>query len=328
MDSLRSVPFDVIAVTRPNLPGNGLERLAKAGELRLWPHDTPPPPERLRELITGADALLCQNSDHMNAATLDAADRLRVISLPSAGYDGTDVATAQARGIAVTNTPGVLHETTADLAFALILMARRQLVAASDRLRTGAWTETAMGELLALDVTGATLGLVGYGEIGQAVARRAVGFGMTVQHTASRKPSDAISRAVSMEELLGSSDVVSVHVPLTPQTRDLIGAAELAAMKPTATLVNTARGGIVNESALLAALREGRLHSAGLDVFEREPRDGVGDPLLTHERVVALPHVGSATEATRARMVDLAVDNILAVLSGDPPLTPIRLHGS
>ncbi|MFD1538451.1 2-hydroxyacid dehydrogenase [Nonomuraea guangzhouensis] len=313
----------IVAVTRPTLPGTGLERLGQFAEVRLWPDDVNPTPDQLRDLLTGADALLCQNSDRVDAAVLEAGERLRVLALPSAGYDGTDVAAARARGIIVTNTPGVLHETTADLAFALILMARRGLLAAADRLRTGRWTETRLDAYLGLDVTGASLGLIGYGEIGQAVARRAVGFGMTVQHTLSRKPDDALSRAVSLDKLLSTSDVVSLHVPLTEQTRHLIGAAELASMKPTATLVNTARGGVLDESALLAALRAGRLHSAGLDVFDREPRNGVGDPLLEHERVVALPHVGSATEATRARMIDLAVDNIIAVLNDKPPLTPV-----
>ncbi|MEU7854165.1 D-glycerate dehydrogenase [Nonomuraea sp. NPDC049141] len=313
----------IVAVTRPTLPGTGLERLGQFAEVRRWTEDVNPTPDQLRDLLTGADALLCQNSDRVDAAVLEAGERLRVLALPSAGYDGTDVATARSRGIIVTNTPGVLHETTADLAFALILMARRGLLAAADRLRTGRWTESRLDAYLGLDVTGASLGLIGYGEIGQAVARRAVGFGMTVQHTLSRKPDDALSRAVSLDKLLSTSDVVSLHVPLTEQTRHLIGAAELASMKPTATLVNTARGGVLDESALLAALRAGRLHSAGLDVFDREPRNGVGDPLLEHERVVALPHVGSATEATRARMIDLAVDNIIAVLNDKPPLTPV-----
>jgi lactate dehydrogenase-like 2-hydroxyacid dehydrogenase len=298
----------IVAVTRPTLPGTGLERLGQFAEVRRWPGDATPTPDQLRDLLTGADALLCQNSDHVDAAVLEAGERLRVLALPSAGYDGTDVATAQSRGIIVTNTPGVLHETTADLAFALILMARRRLLAAADSLRTGGWTESRLDAYLGLDVTGASLGLIGYGEIGQAVARRAIGFGMTVQHTLSRKPDDALSRAVSLDKLLSTSDVVSL---------------QLASMKPTATLVNTARGGVLDESALLTALRAGRLHSVGLDVFDREPRNGVGDPLLEHERVVALPHIGSATEATRARMIDLAVDNIIAVLNDKPPLTPI-----
>ncbi|MEU8146981.1 D-glycerate dehydrogenase [Nonomuraea sp. NPDC048901] len=313
----------IVVVTRPTLPGTGLERLGRVAQLRQWSEVTPPPPERLRDLLTGADALLCQNSDHVDAAVLEAGDRLRVLALPSAGYDGTDVATARERGIVVTNTPGVLHETTADTAFALILMARRRLVTAADSLRNGGWTGSRLDAYLGLDVAGATLGLIGYGEIGQAVARRAIGFGMTVQHTLSRKPDDELSQAVSLPKLLSTSDVVSLHVPLTDQTRRLIGADELAMMKPTATLVNTARGGVVDEAALLAALQAGRLHSAGLDVFDREPRNGVGDPLIQHERVAALPHIGSATEATRARMVDLAVDNIIAVLNGEPPLTPI-----
>ncbi|MFC5830982.1 NAD(P)-dependent oxidoreductase [Nonomuraea insulae] len=172
----------VAAISRPTLPGDGLERLARVADVRRWPHDEPPTSEQLRDLVTGADALLCQNGDHLDASVLDAGDRLRVLALSSAGYDAIDVADAHSRRIVVTNTPGILHETTADLAFALILMARRRLGAAARSLLTGGWTESRMDGYLGLDVTGATLGLVGYGEIGQAVARRGTGFGMRVQH--------------------------------------------------------------------------------------------------------------------------------------------------
>jgi phosphoglycerate dehydrogenase-like enzyme len=214
----------------------------------------------------------------------------------------------------VTHTPGVLAETTADLTFSLVLMARRRPGAARDSLAAGRWDLIRMGDYLGLDVHGATLGLVGYGQIGRAVARRAQGFGMRLPHHDPFAPEDTLdppSRAVDLPTLLAEAGVVSLHVPLTPQTRHLIGAAELAAMKPTATLISTSRGGVIDEDALLRAVRGGAIHSAGLDVFPREPMGAYLSPLADEPNVVTLPHIGSATEATRAAMVDLAVDNIL-----------------
>jgi glyoxylate reductase len=310
-----------IAVTRGGLPGGAVARLASAGDVVEWPGDRPPGADELRAFAAGADALLCMGGDRIDGALLAAAPRLRVVALASAGYDALDVDRVRAAGVIATHTPGVLHETTADLAFALILMARRRLGAASGELRAGRWQTQRMDGFLGLDVCGATLGILGYGEIGKAVGRRAHGFGMRVQHHGGR--ADELSRPVELGELLRTSDVVSVHVPLTDRTRGLIGVAELALMKPTATLVNTARGGIVDETALAAALRAGRLHSAGLDVFVGEPRSDPADPLFAAPNLVVLPHVGSATEATRARMVDLAAANIEAVLAGRPPLTPV-----
>jgi lactate dehydrogenase-like 2-hydroxyacid dehydrogenase len=256
---------------------------------------------------------------------LDAAGpTLRVVSLASMGYDAVDQAAARARGIVVTHTPGVLAETTADLAFALILQARRRLGAARDSLHAGEWGQFVMDGYLGLDVHGATLGLIGYGQIGRAMARRAAGFGMRVLHHDPAVPAgDGASEAVDLPALLAESDVVSLHVPLTSGTRHLIGAEQLRTMKPTATLVNTARGGVVDEAALLAALRSDVIHSAGLDVFEREPRGADVADLVAADRLIALPHVGSATHATRAAMVDLAVDNLLDVLADRPARTPI-----
>ena len=305
--------------TRRDLPGGGLARLASRVEL-VCGEDT----GSLSELAAGVDAILCLGNDRVDAALLDAAGPgLEVVSLASMGFDLVDRQAAAARGVVVTHTPGVLAETTADLTFALILMARRRLGSARDALRAGDWTAFRMGDFLGLDVHGATLGLVGYGQIGRAVARRAAGFGMRILHHSPHATADELSRAVDLPTLLAESDIVSLHVPLTPETRHLIGPAELRAMKPTATLINTARGGVVDEAALLAALRDGAIHSAGLDVFAREPLGADVADLVAQPRLVALPHIGSATEATRAAMVDLAVDNVLDVLAGLPARTPL-----
>jgi len=312
-----------VAVTRRRLPGTAVERLAQCFDMVVSDGAEPPGPAELRSLVDGADAVLCMAQDVIDEDLLSAGRDLKVVAVASMGYDAIDVAAAGDRAIVVTNAPGVLQETTADLAFTLILMARRRLVSATDALRGGGWTTFRMDDYLGQDVHGAVLGVLGYGQIGRAVARRAKGFGMTVQHHSQGEPSDDVSRAVGFRELLSTSDVVSVHVPLTPATRNLLGAHELGLMKPTATLVNTARGGIVDEHALVEALRSGRLHSAGLDVFVDEPRHRLDDPLFTVENLVVLPHVGSATYQTRARMVDLAADNIIAVLEARDALTPV-----
>ncbi|WP_319127692.1 2-hydroxyacid dehydrogenase [Streptomyces europaeiscabiei] len=276
-------------------------------------------------LVRGCEGLLVLGSDRVDAALLDAAGPgLRVVALASMGYDGVDVDAAAARGVVVAHTPYVLADTTADVAMALILMARRRLGASMAALRRGEWGAFRMDAFLGLDVQGATLGLIGYGQIAKALARRAVGFGMRVQHHhPRRKEDDGLSSWVTFDELLRTSDVVSLHTPLTPETAGMIGAPELALMKPTATLVNTGRGGIVDEEALVAALRAGKLHSAGLDVMVDEPRTDPGDSLLTEPHLVVLPHVGSATEATRAAMVELAASNIEAVLEGEAAPTPL-----
>ena len=305
--------------TRADLPGGGLARLAAQVDLVRWDGTG-----QLADLAAGAEGILGLGGDRIDAALLDAAGPgLRVVSLASAGFDAVDPQAAADRGVVVTHTPGVLAETTADLTFALILLARRRLGAARDSLYAGEWTVSRMDGYLGLDVHGATLGVVGYGEIGRAVARRAAGFGLRVLHHSRHGADDELSRAVDLRALLAESDIVSLHVPLTEATHHLIGAAELRAMKPTATLVNTARGAVVDEAALLAALRDGVIHSAGIDVFEREPRGAAVADLVAEPRLVALPHVGSATEATRAAMVELAVDNILDVLAGRPARTPL-----
>lgn len=313
-----------VAISRPGLPGAPMDLLGSQCDVAVWDGAVPPTRAQLGELMRDCDGAIVLGVDRIDAALLEAAGpRLKVVALSSMGYDAVDVAAAEAAGVVVTHTPGILAETTADVAMALILMARRRLGAAVDAMRRGEWRAFAMDGFLGMDVHGATLGILGYGQIGEALARRALGFGMRVQHHSRSGGDQEHSRWVGFSELLQTSDVVSVHVPLSPETAGLIGAAELELMKPTATLVNTARGGIVDETALMAALRAGRLHSAGLDVMVDEPRNDPDDPLFSTPNLVVLPHVGSATEATRAAMVELAARNVRAVLDGNEALTPL-----
>jgi glyoxylate reductase len=299
-----------VFVTR-QLAGDALERLRAAGhEVDVWPERRPPPPGVLRERIAEADALLCLLTDPVDADLLDAAPRLRAIANLAVGSDNIDLEAARARGVAVGVTPGVLTETTADLAFALILAAARRLPEGQAAVRDGEWLTWEPDWLLGRDVHGATLGIVGLGRIGSAVARRAEGFGMTVlgHSRSSGRP---------LDELLARADFVSLHVPLTPETRHLIDAAALSRMKPTAYLVNTARGGVVDQDALAAALHRGAIAGAALDVTDPEPLPP-DDPLLDAPNLIVLPHLGSATHATREAMADLAVDNLLAALDSKP----------
>ena len=299
-----------VFVTR-RLPGDAVDRLAAAGhELDVWPERSPPPPEALREHAAQADALLCMLTDRIDADLLEAAPRLRAIANYAVGTDNIDLEAARARGIAVGVTPGVLTDATADIAFALLLAIARRLPEGEAAVRDGEWTTWEPDWLLGRDVHGATLGIVGRGRIGDAVARRAEGFGMTVVHHGR-------SSGIPLEELLAQADFVSLHVPLTPETRHLIDSAALARMKPTAYLVNTARGGVVDQSALAAALRDATIAGAALDVTDPEPLPP-DHPLLDAPNLIVLPHLGSATHATRRAMADLAVDNLLAALEGKP----------
>jgi lactate dehydrogenase-like 2-hydroxyacid dehydrogenase len=275
-------------------------------------------------MVAEVDAVL--GSNRWTAELMDQAPRLRLIALTAVGFDKVDIAAATARGILVTNTPEVLTETVADLTFALILSVGRHIPEMERWLRAGQWRtvgETPMGR----DVHHATLGIIGLGRIGAAVAHRALAFHMKVIYYDVVHRKDLEEQLgyqfVDLETLLRQSDFVTLQVPLLPETRRLVGAAQLAMMKPTAFLINASRGPVVDEGALIKALQEGRIAGAGLDVFEREPVD-LENPLLKMENVVALPHVGSATEATRQAMVDLAADNILAVLQGKQPLTPVN----
>jgi glyoxylate reductase len=304
------------------LPGEALGRLARAVDLDVSPGPGGASTEELARGAREAAGLLCLLTDRVDAALIRSCPRLRAISSVSVGVDHVDLAAATARGIPVGFTPGVLTETTADLAFALLLAAARRIGEAERWLRRGEWTEARRWEpdlLLGRDVHGATLGLVGLGAIGLAVARRARGFGMRVLGWSRRPKPEAVAlgvEPVALDELLARSDFVSVHVAATAETRRLIGAAALARMQPGAILVNTARGEVVDEDALVAALRAGRLAGAALDVYAREPLPP-DSPLLALENVVLTPHIGSASVATRTRMAELAVDNLLAGLAGE-----------
>jgi glyoxylate reductase len=302
------------------LPGPALARLEAAHDVEVWPGRLPPEPAQLAEHVREAEGLLCLLTDRIDAGLLDHAPRLRVIANYAVGYDNVDLRAAAARGIAVGNTPGVLTDATADLAFALLLAAARKLPEGIADVRNGEWLPWEPDHLLGAELRGATLGLIGFGRIGQAVAKRAGGFGMHVIHTDSRSDQAAV------EELLGSSDFVSVHAPLTPATRHLINGAALARMKPSAILINTSRGGLVDQRALAQALREGAIAGAALDVTDPEPLPP-DDPLLTAPNLIVVPHIGSATTATRERMADLAVENLLAGLDGRPLPHPVPAPG-
>jgi glyoxylate reductase len=307
----------LVAVTRA-LPGGALDRLRAVADVSVWPDRLPPSPDDVRAWAAGAVGLVTTLSDRVDADLLDACPGLRVVANVAVGYDNLDVAELTRRGIAAANTPGVLTESTADLAWALILAASRRLPEGAAAVRAGEWVTWELDWLLGVDVAGATLGIVGFGRIGAAVARRAAGFGMEVlAWNRTPKAAEGVT-FVPLGELLRRSDIVTLHCALTDETRGLIGADELRAMKPTAVLVNTARGPIVDQRALARALRSGEILAAGLDVVEHEPIPP-DDELLSLPNCLVLPHVGSATVVTRSRMADMAVDNVLAVLAGDPP---------
>ncbi len=298
-----------VFVTR-RLPGGALERLATEHEVEVWPEQMPPGRDELLARAPELDGLLSLLTDPVDAELIDAAPRLRAISNYAVGVDNVDLEAAAARGISVGNTPDVLTDTTADLAVALMLGISRHLVEGDAYVRRGEWRTWETGLLLGHDLHGSTVGIVGFGRIGQAVGRRLEGFGCEVLHTAG-------SGGLPLEELLGRADFVTLHSPLTPETRGLIGDEALARMKPTAYLVNTARGPIVDSDALARALHVGRIAGAALDVTDPEPLPG-DHPLLDAPNLLVLPHLGSATHATRERMAAMAVDNLLAGLAGRP----------
>lgn len=305
-------------VTR-QLPDGGLAPLLEAGvELVQRADDRPWTPSELAQAAPTVDAIVSVATDPISEPVLaaGAGGRLRVVANVAVGHDNIDVAAASRHGVVVCNTPGVLDETVADLAFALLLAAGRLCSEAEADLRSGRWPGWAAGQYLGQDVHGATLGLVGYGRIGQAVARRAEGFSMEVLHH-TRSDTGRPGWVGELPRLLAASDFVSLHVPLTPATRHLIGPVELGLLRPSAVLVNTARGPVVDEEALAAALEEGRLFAAGLDVYEREPE--VSPRLLRAPRTVLLPHIGSASRATRRAMAAMASSSALAVLNGQTP---------
>jgi glyoxylate reductase len=287
------------------------------------------PPERgdLLEAVRGAAGILPTVTEKMDAEVIDSAgDGLKVIANMAVGYDNIDVEAATERGVVVANTPEVLNETTADTAFMLLLASARRLGEAERLLRSGRWEAWGPMQLTGPDVWGKRLGVVGFGRIGQAVARRARGFDMDLAYHDQYRNEEAErelgARDLELDELLRTSDFVSIHTPLTPETKHLIGAEELEKMKPEAVLVNTSRGPVVDESALADALARGRIFAAGLDVYEEEPE--VHPKLLELENVVLAPHIGSASIETRDKMAALAAENLAAVLRGEEPKTPVN----
>ena len=313
-----------VLVTR-EIPEAGL-RLLEGFDVAVL-HERPPVRDEVIEAVRGATGILSTATEKIDGEVMDAAgDALRVVANMAVGYDNIDVRAAGERGVVVTNTPGVLDETTADVAFMLMLAAARRLGEGERLLRAGRWEWWGPKQLRGLDVWGKRLGILGLGRIGRAVARRARGFGMEIlYHNRSRKvdaEQEIGARYLELDDLLAQSDFVSIHTPLTEETRHLIGAEELERMKPEAVLVNTSRGPVVDEGALADALESGRIFAAGLDVYEEEPK--VHPKLLELENVVLAPHIGSASMETRDRMATLAAENLRAVLRGEQPKSPVE----
>ena len=315
-------------VVTGRIPQPGLQLLEASGhELIAWDHDTPISRDELLRRVAGADAIVSLLTEKVDAELLDAAGpQLRVVCNVAVGYNNIDVAACRERGVLATNTPGVLTDATADIAMALILMSTRRLAEGERLIRSGEPWQWGMFMMLGTSIQGARLGIVGMGQIGAALARRARPFGMTIAYS-NRRPVDATLATeldavhLSLDELLATSDVVSLHCPYSADTHHLISTSQLQSMKSSAFLINTARGPVVDEAALVDALERGEIAGAGLDVFEREPEVHAG--LLGRDDVVLIPHLGSATVETRTAMATLAARNALAVLDGHPPLTPI-----
>lgn len=305
------------------IPDEGLDPVREACELDLWTDELPPPRDELLRRVAGTEGLLTLLTDRVDAELLDAAGpQLKVVSNYAVGFDNLDIPELTRRGIPAGNTPGVLTETTADLAFALMMAAARRIDEGSRYVRDGRWKTWGPMLLMGVDLHGATLGIVGFGRIGREMAKRASGFGMRVLyhdvHPATPDEELALNaRQVEMDELLASSDMVSLHTNLTDETRHLIDATALARMKPTAILVNTSRGPVVDQAALYEALRDGQIFAAALDVTDPEPM-APDDPLLTCENCLVVPHIASASRVTRGKMAAIAAANLLAGLRGDP----------
>jgi len=300
-----------------------LEYLARHFDVTSNQEDVPLSAEELAERLADKDGAVITLSDRIDEALLARCSRLKAVCNIAVGYNNIDVAACRARGVMATNTPGVLDEATADFTWALILATARRLTEAEAWLRAGHWQGWKLKQFLGHDVHGATLGILGMGRIGQAVARRARGFDMTVLYHNRRRIDPKIeqslnARYVSLDDLLARADILTLNVPYTPETHHLIGAAELARMKPNAILINVARGGVVDDRALVEALKQGRIAAAGLDVYENEPR--LLPEFLELKNVVLAPHIASSTESTRRRMAMMAAENLVAALTtGKPP---------
>jgi glyoxylate reductase len=297
-----------VFITRA-FPFAALKRLEAEHEVDLWDDNAPPPRDVLLERAAQADALLTIITEKVDAELFDAAPSVKAVANLAVGTDNIDLEEAAKRGIAVGNTPGVLTDATADIAFGLLLNIARRINEGERQVRNGEWVPWYPTHMIGGDIAGMTLGIVGWGRIGQAMARRGEGFGMRVVHSSR-------SSGIPFEQLLDEADYVSLHAPLTPETRHMMGAPEFRRMKNTAYLVNTARGGVVDQVALREALEHGEIAGAGLDVTDPEPLPP-DDPLLSAPNLLVVPHVGSATIRTRSRMADMAVDNLLAALAGE-----------
>lgn len=310
------------------IPEEGLDAIRAACDMDLWEDELPPPRDELLRRVAGCDGVLTLLTDRVDDEFLDAAGPgLKVVSNYAVGFDNVDVGACARRGVPVGNTPGVLTETTADLAWALLMAVARRLPEGDRYVRDGRWKTWGPLLLLGPDVHGATIGIVGFGRIGQAMARRAQGFGMEIlYHDVNRLP-EAVSSPlgatyVPLEDLLGRSDLVTLHVNLTPETRHLISDSTLALMKPTAVLVNTSRGPVVDQPALARALREGTIWAAGLDVTDPEPIP-LDDPLMGLDNCLIVPHIASASRATRGKMAAMAAANLIAGVRGEPLPTQV-----
>ncbi len=311
------------------IPDEGLGAILDATDADVWPDELPPPRPELLRRVAGCDGILTLLTDRVDGELLDAAGPgLRVVSNFAVGFDNVDVPACTARGIPVGNTPGVLTETTADLAWARLMAAARRVAEGDRYVRAGRWRTWGPLLLLGSDVHGGTLGIIGFGRIGQAVARRAVGFGMTIlYHDVAPAPAsverDLGARFVALDELLAASDFVTLHVNLTEDTRGLINRERLATMKPHAVVVNTSRGSVVDQEALFEALRDGAIGAAALDVTDPEPM-APDDPLLGLDNCLVVPHIASASRTTRGRMAEMAAANLLAGLRGERLPTPVN----
>jgi glyoxylate reductase len=309
-----------ILVTR-TLPSSVLAKLREIGTVDLYTGEGAIPPEELRARVVDKQALVCLLTERIDRAVIDAAPGLKVVANVAVGHNNIDVLYARERGIVVTNTPDVLTESVADFTWAMILAITRRLAEGERLARSGKWKGWSLDLLLGAELRGKQLGLVGLGRIARAVAVRAPAFGMRVAYTSHRVAELPAGEAMSLDRLLVTSDVVSLHVPLTPQTTHLIDRKALARMKRSAYLVNTSRGPVVDEAALAWALQHHLLAGAALDVYEHEP--AIHPDLLQLDNVLLVPHLGSATTETRTAMADLAAENVRAVLAGRPPLTPV-----
>jgi len=311
------------------IPEDGVQPIVAACDARVWEDDLPPPRAVLLEAIRGCDGVLTLLTDKVDDEFLDAAGpQLKVVSNYAVGFDNIDVPAVTRRGIPAGNTPGVLTETTADLAFALLMAAARRLPEGDRYVRDGKWKTWGPLLLLGPDVHGATIGIVGFGRIGQAMAKRARGFGMTVLYQDIHRVDPAVEAEFAathlpLEELLPRADFVSLHTNLTPETRGLIDAEKLSWMKPNAVLVNTSRGPVIDHAALAEALKSGRIFAAALDVTDPEPIP-MDDPLVGLDNCLIVPHIASASRATRDKMAEMAAANLLAGVRGERLPTPVN----